>query len=220
MIYMEPESLGVDPLIESWLATIPANLSAFSKFSARLRQLFKAYIEDTLWFLRRNVIETVTTMNNSLISSQMRLLMSFFRGYEETELKKVAEEDMSILDKALESLFIFTLIWSVGCTGDYDGRVRFDEFIRDKVAETSPSVELPEAGLLYEYEFDIPSMAFIKWSERNKEFAIDSKAQYHEIMIPTTDSTRNIFITKLLLTNSFHVLTPGPTGNPPFPHLS
>lgn len=31
-------------------------------------------------------------------------------------------------------------------------------------------------------------------------------------MIPTADSTRNIYLLKLLLTNNKHVLNPGPTG--------
>lgn len=31
-------------------------------------------------------------------------------------------------------------------------------------------------------------------------------------MIPTNDSTRNIFMMKLLLTNNHHVCFPGPTG--------
>ena len=35
---------------------------------------------------------------------------------------------------------------------------------------------------------------------------------YHEIMIPTTDSVRNIFFLKLLITNEKHVMNVGPTG--------
>jgi dynein heavy chain len=31
-------------------------------------------------------------------------------------------------------------------------------------------------------------------------------------MVPTMDSTRNIYITKTLLNNKFHVMCPGPTG--------
>lgn len=31
-------------------------------------------------------------------------------------------------------------------------------------------------------------------------------------MVPTMDSTRNIYITKTLLVNKFHVMCPGPTG--------
>jgi dynein heavy chain len=41
---------------------------------------------------------------------------------------------------------------------------------------------------------------------------IDLKAQYHEIMIPTSDSARNIYFMKLLITNEKHVLNVGPTG--------
>jgi len=47
---------------------------------------------------------------------------------------------------------------------------------------------------------------------RFANFEIDSKAQYHDIMIPTNDSTRNIYLKKLLLTHNFHVMCPGPTG--------
>lgn len=31
-------------------------------------------------------------------------------------------------------------------------------------------------------------------------------------MIPNVDSTRNTYMTNMLLTNGFHVLCPGPTG--------
>jgi len=30
--------------------------------------------------------------------------------------------------------------------------------------------------------------------------------------VPTVDSTRNTYITRLLLVNKFHVMCPGPTG--------
>ena len=35
---------------------------------------------------------------------------------------------------------------------------------------------------------------------------------YHEIIIPTKDSERSTYLTKLLLTNNYHVMLPGPTG--------
>ena len=43
-------------------------------------------------------------------------------------------------------------------------------------------------------------------------FTVDPKLPYHEIMIPTKDSTRNIYLKKLLLLKRYHVLCPGPTG--------
>lgn len=36
MIYMEPESLGVNPLITSWMQTIPTNIASFGKIKSKL----------------------------------------------------------------------------------------------------------------------------------------------------------------------------------------
>jgi dynein heavy chain len=41
---------------------------------------------------------------------------------------------------------------------------------------------------------------------------MDSKLQYHEIMIPTGDSARNLYLLKLLISNDKNVLNVGPTG--------
>ena len=54
--------------------------------------------------------------------------------------------------------------------------------------------------------------SYAPWEESNNNFNVDPKAQYHEIMIPTGDSARNIYFLKLLITNEKHVLNVGPTG--------
>lgn len=43
-------------------------------------------------------------------------------------------------------------------------------------------------------------------------FEIDGKLGYHEIVIPTSDSTRNIFLKKTLIKMKYHIMCPGPTG--------
>jgi len=53
---------------------------------------------------------------------------------------------------------------------------------------------------------------FVHWNERNKNFSCEPKLEYHELMIPTSDSTRNIYLLKIFMANSIHVLNPGPTG--------
>lgn len=50
------------------------------------------------------------------------------------------------------------------------------------------------------------------WSQRSANFQIEAKYAYHEIMVPTSDSNRNIYMMKTLMLNSKHVLCPGPTG--------
>lgn len=50
---------------------------------------------------------------------------SFLNNYKETEVKKVAVEDINELELVLESYLIFSLVWSLCCTVDYDGREKF-----------------------------------------------------------------------------------------------
>lgn len=73
-------------------------------------------------------------------------------------------------------------------------------------------VEFPETGLIYGYHFNQEERKYVPWEETNKNTIIDQRLQYHEIMIPTSDSARNIFLLKLLITNEKNVMNVGPTG--------
>lgn len=70
----------------------------------------------------------------------------------------------------------------------------------------------PEPGLIYDYKFNSKDKKFVAWTEGLKSFEIDSKLLYNEIMVPTNDSTRNIYLMNLLIVNNNHILCPGPTG--------
>ncbi len=45
-----------------------------------------------------------------------------------------------------------------------------------------------------------------------KDFQIKHGLCYHEIIVPTADSFRSTYLTKMLLSNNYHVMTPGPIG--------
>jgi len=46
----------------------------------------------------------------------------YLDAFKETEIKKVSTEELDHLQAILEPLFMFSLVWSIGCTSDYDGR--------------------------------------------------------------------------------------------------
>lgn len=73
-------------------------------------------------------------------------------------------------------------------------------------------VVFPTESTIYDYQYSFASKSFTSWKEMYESFEVDSKLSYHEIVIPTNDSTRNIYLMKLLLSNNNHVLCPGPTG--------
>lgn len=76
MIYMEPEALGIAPLIKSWLRSqeqqLPAALAG--AFKATVQTLFDAWLEPGLQFLRKNLKEPVPTTDGHLASNLMKIL--------------------------------------------------------------------------------------------------------------------------------------------------
>jgi len=48
MVYMEPTSIGVQPLIDSWMKVLPEQMKARPKFMGSLKSLFKDFIEETI----------------------------------------------------------------------------------------------------------------------------------------------------------------------------
>lgn len=84
--------------------------------------------------------------------------------------------------------------------------------IRKLIKEKLSHIKFPEEGNIYNYRYSIEDKSYFLWEESNRNTVIDNKLQYHEIMIPTADSARNIYFLKLLICNEKHVLNCGPTG--------
>ena len=98
MVYKEPCARGVEPLIKSWLNTVPPVLKAKKTFLPNLDNYFKKYLNEALKFMRRNCPEPVPTVNNNLAQSLMRILDCYFADYIETEVRKVAPEEVEELE--------------------------------------------------------------------------------------------------------------------------
>ena len=213
MVYIEPLALGLQPLIDSWLYQLPSNIVTKQKTTVEnLRRWFAVYIDKALDYTRKNCREVIPTMNNNLCQSLQRNIDCLIAPFMETELRKVASEDLELLAVSCEYIFHFAFVWSILATVDYDGRVKLDKFHRDRMREMNTEISFPDEGSIYDYQYSFNQKSFISWSENYSSFEIDPKLGYHEIVIPTNDSSRNIFLMKLLLTHNHHVLGPGPTG--------
>jgi dynein heavy chain len=210
MVYMEPQALGIDVLFESWIERIPANIRGRATIEKKLRRLIKAFVEPTIKYLRTSLKEVVTTMDNNICQSLMRIVDCFLVPYTDTEIKKITAEELDHLESILESLFMFSFVWSFCCTIDFDSRLKMDLFLKELIKKNTGIDHPPNS--VYEYFYNQAEKKYVEWSETNGPLNIDSKMQYHEIMIPTTDSARNIYFLKLLITNEKHVLNVGPTG--------
>lgn len=140
----------------------------------------------------------------------MRIIDCFLANYIESEVKKVPKEEIANLESMITQIFLFALFWSIGTTTTLEGRQKFDKWVREKL--TATGIEFPEEKLVYDYKFDKETKEWIYWMDTIQEFRVDTKVSYNEILVPTVDSIRMKYLTKLLVLNSKHVLTPGPTG--------
>ena len=67
MVYMEPEALGNEPLIKSWINTLPKTFALRKTLLPMLESLFNKYLSIMLKFMRKNCIEPVMTVDNNLV---------------------------------------------------------------------------------------------------------------------------------------------------------
>jgi len=93
MVYMEPGALGLEPLVKSWLTTIPRAFKERKGFVKMLDELINKYLHGAVRFVKKNCPEPVPTMENNVASSLLRILDCFFAPYTDTEIKKTAPEE-------------------------------------------------------------------------------------------------------------------------------
>lgn len=162
-------------------------------------------------YTRKSCFEPVLTVDNNLAGSLFRLLDCYMMPYYDTELKKVNADEVEDLEQMLEAIFIFCIVWSIGCTTNLDGRAKFNIKLKETMGKDN-KWKFPTVGTCYDYKFDTNKKEWIYWTATINDFIIDNKAQYAEIIVPTFDSIRMKFVKRTLLTNKKHVLSPGPTG--------
>lgn len=212
MVYMEPVSLGLVPLVKSWLNTLPIKVRDHPTIPSKFVLLFETYVYPLIKFVRRNLFELVMSMDNNLCQSLCRIINCYLIKYNDTELKVVSQEEIQELDDNLENIFVYATIWSLGVTTNNDGRKKFDKALKEILATRVLSPAFPESGTVHDWFFDTTTRTYKVWTDTISPYEVDSHSHFNEIVVPTMDSIRIKYLYKLLLTNKYHVLSPGPTG--------
>lgn len=212
MIYMEPNSLGYDVLLQSWLETIPTVIS--KKGRSLISKLFDTYVPTLLPFLRRNLVEPLPTVNNCLVEGLLNLLDTFFYDYHERDdgKDKKSPEQIHAFVSNLESIFLFCCIWSICCTVNTSSRKIMDSFFRAEMFNNGAKLPIPSEGSIFDYKFDVEKFAWIRWTGTVAPYLYDPKLSFAELIVPTSDSIGYTYLLDILLRNKKHVLMTGPTG--------
>ena len=130
MVYMEPIGLGTAALIDSWLQRLPAVLAPYRE---QLHTLCD-------WLLPPSLAYVVSKAHTQLVVSEMHMVDNLT-----ALLGSLLREVVAVLEKGegapaeeqvrqwVESLVLFSVVWSVGSHGDVASRARFSAFFQDLI---------------------------------------------------------------------------------------
>jgi dynein heavy chain len=153
VVYMEPNAFGLQPLIDTFMEKMPPNL--MESTVQNIRRYFEQYVHQTILFVRTDLKELVPTVDNNLCQSLMRILSCYLRQFHPVEgMPPPSADDIKALDFAIESLFIFAMVWSLGATTNDEGRKKFDKFVRKIMEENKAHTPFPDTGG-YVYDFTV-----------------------------------------------------------------
>lgn len=220
MIYLEPNSLGWQPMFQSWLNSLPPILSADNR--AFIEALFAWIVPPSLRVVRKRCKEIIPSQDHNLIRS----LMYFFEMLLKEEVSPESESDNKNIKIHIQGVFLFSIIWSIGATVNQDGRQIFSEFLREMIAgknEQHPmpaiigkfDTQLPEQGLVYYYFYEIKGRGnWSPWTHllRGQELTPDKSVNVQNIIVPTMDTARYTYLMDICIKNKRPILFVGPTG--------
>ncbi|XP_030276430.1 dynein heavy chain 1, axonemal [Sparus aurata] len=224
MVYLEPSILGLVPFTECWLKRLP---EALKPYTEQLDSLFARFLQDSITFVRTSVKEVITSLDSNLTCSLLKLMDCFFSPFDTKEDERPPpQKKLDQMKELIEPWFFFSLVWSVGATGDAASCKRFSAWLKNKMAEEKIHLCFPEEALVYDYRLDDAGICnfeddgedeerkvqWVSWMKFAESVVITSETNYADIIVPTPDTVRMSFLMDMLLTNKKPVLCIGPTG--------
>ena len=220
MVYVEPEQLGEQPIVVSWMQIRPQHMK--DEYKQLLQELFDWLLFPTMDFQRRNCNEPSSTIPQNLVQSMGHLMDSLHDIF-------LTEACLEMEDKKayalIETSFLFAAVWSIGGSVDLEGRAKFDAFFRELTTGKNDKYPIPagrkiqnpfpEKGSVYDYVFlvDDDNCKWQNWMDRiDGKPAFDKDEKFSSIIVPTVDTARYSYLLEILQTHNFPTLFCGPTG--------
>jgi dynein heavy chain len=150
MIYMEPSSLGWQPIFKSWLAA--QNYAENHK--KIIESLFDTCVKPSLSFVRGNCSEILSNSDTNLVKALITLF--------ECLIKQNMEKANGDKVLCIVQYFLFSLVWSIGGVLNEDGRAKFDQYYRREISKKIDNNLIPNdkvilmdgEGSVYDYTVD------------------------------------------------------------------
>uniref|UniRef100_A0A6P7FSH9 Dynein heavy chain 7, axonemal isoform X1 n=1 Tax=Diabrotica virgifera virgifera TaxID=50390 RepID=A0A6P7FSH9_DIAVI len=232
MIYMEPSSLGWEPLLISWLNTLPPFLNT-DFYKTMIQNLFMRFCKPLIWLVKKGGLKEITKCQETNL---LQAVMYYFDTFMDDFYDEKYREQVSDLDvrAQIEGSFFFSCIWGLGGTLDIQSRPRFNFLFRALLEkefnqQVSKTIKYPHEINKPEkpYIFSLPAgetcfdYRFIKegkgkwklWSDELMSAPpIPRDIPVNQIIVTTVETIRNMALMQLLVQHNKAMMIIGPTG--------
>ena len=200
MVYMDPDQLGYQPVLESWLNTLPPFLSTSDAYRGVINQMYNWLVPASINYLfRKQAVTTMLPVEQAMLSrNTMSLMFNLLDEFNANDKNSVTENiSPKQVNGYIESLMIFSVAWAFGGVLDSQGRIKFDSFLRALLKgenEDYPRARkiqnpLPRRGSVFDFVWDKKGPGkWTMWEDKiDKKYIIPEKSRVSEIVVPTTD---------------------------------
>lgn len=198
ILYLNETDVGWQPYVESWIHSCWDNEKQRSNFVL----LFEKYMQKALKLVRKNKLNHVIPITDiSMVMTVCHLLEGLLEGHTDLSVEKT------------EAFFIFAAVWALGgalaSDKNENSRKQFNELWRAEFK----SVKYPDAGTVWDYYYSVERGEILPWTDQVPEYVPLGETQFANIVVPTVDSVRLSFLTKLLVDRQNPVMFVGVAGS-------
>lgn len=218
MIYLEPHRLGWRPFFMSWLDSLPESLRS-EELLEHITTMFEWAVDPVVNYVRLNLKEFVPTSVVHKVKQMIDLfdcLIDQWRGD--------AAPNANSSGAWLESLFAFSMTWSIGSDMPVAERLKLEEYMRTlfaggndefpkpKALKFAKQQMPPERGTMWDFTFNPAQGAWVSWQDMVTVEEIPATAKPDTLIIGTGETVRQKYFLDLFIQHNRPVLFVGPTG--------
>uniref|UniRef100_A0A1A9WZY9 Dynein heavy chain 7, axonemal n=1 Tax=Glossina brevipalpis TaxID=37001 RepID=A0A1A9WZY9_9MUSC len=233
MIYLEPSSLGWEPLFLSWRNKLPSSFHAVAR--QLITYLIHRFCPLLLFVIRKSsLVEIAPTSDSNLMVSLMNIFDSFTDDFKDEKfVQNLLDIDMRA---QIEGVFLFSCIWALGGSLDSASRDKFNIVFRGLIEKNFPEhlyetfgipEEMKVTFLTKPFIFPIPKQGSVfdyryikegkgKWRAWQDDVIaappIPRDIPVNQIIITTNENVRTTALLDLLVRHGKPVMFVGPTG--------
>ena len=210
IIYISDTDLDWKPVVEAWVLSRPADTqpvlrALFIKLVGENTQVDVGHCFD---FVSRNCYNVCGLTRIGTMASLYMLLTTLLD--KSADVITAPAVDLAKFTLQLERLMVFCCAWTVGGMLEPEDRLRFDGYMRKVSPEGCPKCDPGET--IYEFQVDDRTLEWTRWKPPVWVYPNQEKLDFSNLLVPTMDSTRSIFLLDQLHSYKKPVLLLGSPG--------